>query len=175
MFYYTQNICEYDEWHNEDILSRTQKLARLALKVWAIPIQYQKKERIIKASKGSTHTLGEDFNQFTNTNINTLLFDDVEYNISAWKKIMPIVFETLRKDNPFVLEKITNPKEIRIYHLDEDGSCQNNKKYLNVVKNIYVRSTQSTLAILNMMASLLKRYDTETGSDYFDSFLMEIK
>ena len=165
-FFYTTRLVQYDKWQIGEINERSQKLANEARKVWKLPAQYQK----TKAVSESLHTLGEDTSQFAYTKPSMLLVGSNEYSVSNWSDILPILCNVLDKENSYAFEAIANPDKISAFGLeDEENNYSDNKVFINIKGNVYIRQFMSAANILETVSKITKSYDEIAGTDYFSN------
>ena len=171
-FYYTTRIVDYEKWQIAEINDRSQNLADQALKVWQLPMQYQK----VKAIPESLHTLGEDNSQFAYTKPSTLYIGNNEFAVNYWADFLPIFCKVLEQDNHDAFVEIAKPEKISAFGLeDEEHSFSDNTSFAHVSGNIYVRQFMSAASILDTMLKISSSYDEIAGTDFADNILFSLK
>ncbi|GEM_PF-168529 len=162
-YHYTRMIVEYEKWQIVEINDRSQKLAEEALKIWQLPAEYQKE----KFFASSLYQLTDDMPQFAYSKPSLLRVDEHEYLIDNWYEILPIICGLLETESHDSFVEIANPNNISAFVInDNEHDCSENKNFIHIVDDIYVRKYYSSTSILKMVMKIVTEFDQIAGTDY---------
>ncbi len=169
-FYYTKPLAQCDKWQKEEIEGRSRMLAHEARKVWRLPDKYRK----MKAIRNEMHTLDEETAQYSFTKPKELYVGSKTIRIDNWREFFSIVLKNLDDDNHDIFMDIVSNNFSGLLKLDDNGEYTNNKVYINVLYNIYVKALSASDIVKNLRR-IVKTYDEVTGSEFMNTISFTIK
>ena len=171
-YHYTKEITAYGQWQVQEISERSKALAKEALKIWALPAQYQQ----AKAAPKSLHVLGEDTSQFTYTKPSQLMIGDNEYPVSYWADFLPLLCQVLDKEDHKAFTDLARSGKISAFALeDDDHDYAGNSSFWHIGDDLYIRQFMSASNILETVSRITKAFDQAAGTDYSNNILFTLK
>lgn len=145
-----------DNWNENTIIGRADKLKNIALKIWSYPVtDYESHEPEL-----NQFNLSEDYN-FTGEKIKSFILMGQTYPINSWKEFYRILSQNLYDLAPDIFNSFFSDGDFidgRKLISDKMGDLRNP---LKVTDNIYLESNLSAESIVNMARLILRKYDIE--------------
>lgn len=94
-FYYTKDICKYNEWQIDSINKRALDLTKKLLSIFEFPNDYQKEE----TESSNMNLITYNANQFTSKKLSSLIIGDETYPIKNWSDFLPTLCKHLYNED----------------------------------------------------------------------------
>lgn len=145
-------IAACNKWTEEELIKRNELLTKLALKIWPpITSEFIPDEK----PQGIIIPLNEDTN-FTNTSIESFIFEGVDYQVKTWKDFLIEMLKLLHeKDNTLLTEFIKHDSFLT-------KSFSDNPKYFNfrceqVIDGVYVQTNSKTFEKVKIICQCMSK------------------
>lgn len=152
-FYNTQQLSQYDQWTETEIIQRTQQMSATICQIWKVPTASI-------TSFNDTFTIDTDTSFVNKKSPEFFMFKNSIYPVRTWKQMLIILFEALYKENPDIINQFAaiNPK---LFHTKAET-----KNYYALGNTSFFTSGKSAEDTLKVIQKLLSFYDDEAGTDY---------
>lgn len=149
-FYNTQQISQYTQWTEDEIIQRTNQLAEGICQIWKVP-----------TSSDDWLTINDALaSDITGKKPKDLIFKNSKYQVKTWKDMSVNLFEFLYDENSNTINQFAaeNPKLI---HTTAGGT--NDYPLGNTGFFTLGKSAPDTLRLIQRLLSF---YDNKAGTDY---------
>ena len=142
-FSLTQSLCDYENWYQNEIENRANKLAELATITWPyLKVKSIKHPAKINHFNAKILDLTANENLFTNTNIKCLYIDNkkVEFQNKKirWTNVLIQICKFLYEFNPGKFMEIKEKRNISIFYVNEK------KRNKEILPNIFIKTQSET-------------------------------
>lgn len=156
------DLSKIDQWTENEIIERAEKLSKEALNVWKMPeTKFQDADYITK------YSLSDEDTDFTGEKINSYSFDGTNYPVSSWKDFMIQLISYLCEIDKIpmlnLIEKQKNEKFIFVS--DEKEKIRKPKE---ITSGIFIETNCSTETILNNIRKVLNEYEIDFSEVEFE-------
>lgn len=151
-------LTEINEWNEETINTRANKLFKIASNIWEYPIS----NFSFQDGNNSIFSL-EDEDDFTNTKIDKFIFKDENIKVKSWTELYENICSILYEINPMPFIRLTK-KEFSQEYLNKRFS-NDSKGFRNpykIANNVYIEKNLSTESKLQTLRIIFDEY----GIDY---------
>lgn len=159
----TRNLVKYNDWTSKEIDNRGNELIDLSLKLWPLPMDYNKQTGL---NLGVVYNLDTDFSLFTGTKPAEITFLGSTRKVSSWSDLVVSIltdcydldkqtFSLLLNYNGFYGNKVYfSMNSTYMNHFSEIGKS-----------GIYVDTNNSVVSHLRLIQAVLEFYDAKLNSD----------
>ena len=170
-FFYTRELGKCSEWNYETIQERSERLADICLKIWAIPVNYRD---FCSDNSLVEHKLNENFSQMDDCIIESFRLDEDDVYVDAWNSLLLSVSKELVKVDKYAFSNVVNSHKLKYFYKHQPSLFDNkvNSHYVHIVDNIYFMNPlhRKYTVVLETLRKLVKKFDFYAGTDYYSSF-----
>lgn len=159
-------LTEIDEWNEEKIIERANKLYEIASNIWGYPTSNYS----IEDENSNIFSL-EDEDDFTNTKVDKFIFKEESIKVKSWTDLYENICSILYEINPMPFIRLTK-KEFDQDYLNKRFSAEEDsiRRSYKIGNNVYIEKNLSTEAKLQTLRIIFDEY----GIDYSE-LLFSIK
>ncbi|MGG7143307.1 DUF262 domain-containing protein [Clostridium nigeriense] len=151
-------LTEINEWNEETINIRANKLFKIASKIWQYPVSNYS----FQDGNNSIFSL-EDEDDFTNTKIDKFIFRDENIKVKSWTELYENICSILYEINPMPFIRLTK-KDFSQEYLNKrfSNSSKGFRNPYKIATNVYIEKNLSTESKLQTLRIIFDEY----GIDY---------
>lgn len=145
-----------DNWNENTIIRRANKLINIALKIWLYPAtDYESPE-----PEPNQFNLSEDYN-FTGEKIKSFILMGQTYPVNSWKEFYRILSQNLYDLAPDIFKSFLSDGDFTDGRKLISNKMEDLRNPLKVTNNIYLEANLSAESIVNMARLIIRKYDIE--------------
>lgn len=168
-FSYTRDLARFSDWTSRHIPPRSETLAKLALKIWALPEKYNK----VIESQPTFYTFESEFGQFTYKVLDTVSILGKEYKITYWidmvRTIAKIFYYT---DKDTFKQAVQQDTRLSKFF---STAPENLTSPVQIDTDYYIGGGIDTKNCLKFARTIVENFDRLKGTNYRDDIWFTIK
>lgn len=171
-YFYTRDLKNYNDWTSKQVEQRGKKLSSIALNIWSLPNEYNKKSTV---DTGITYNLDSEVSLFTGTKPDTVSIMGTEKQITNWTDFVGEITKALFiLDKEIFLELLAysdfpgNKKYI-------DTSCKYMKRYEEIDRDLYIDVNNSVETNIKIVKKIVDYFDSRTDTSIKDEIWFTLR